>query len=89
MLTMFTAMEARATAYLITPEDYSIYQHIEARIIDTVQYGGTSILYGGAVNMHVIDALRTLGYTVTQLQYEGKDQMIRIEWGGNIHAQDT
>lgn len=36
MLTMFTALEARATAYLETPEDYSLYQHIEIRILDSV-----------------------------------------------------
>lgn len=81
MLTMFTAMEARATAYLLTAEDYSLYQHIEIRISDAVQHGGTSIIYGGKITMNVINALRALGYTVTILQYEGKDQMLRIDWG--------
>jgi hypothetical protein len=33
---MFTAIEALATAYLVSPEDYSKYQHIEIRIIDAV-----------------------------------------------------
>lgn len=80
MLTMFSALEARATALLITPEDYSIYQHIEVRITDSVQHGGMSIIYGGPINNHVIDALRALGYEVTILQYDGKDQMIRISW---------
>ena len=80
MLTMFTALEARATAYLVSPEDYSIYQHIEVRIIDSVQHGGTSVLYGGKITYPVIDALRALGYEVTRLQYEGKDEMIRIDW---------
>lgn len=80
MLTMFTALEARATAYLITPEDYSIYQHIEIRIEDTVRHGGTHMLYGGQFNSHIIDALRALGYEVTILQYEGKQRMIRIDW---------
>ena len=80
MLTMFTALEARATAYLVSPEDYSIYQHIEVRIIDSVQHGGTSVLYGGKITHPVIDALRALGYEVTHLQYEGKDEMIRIDW---------
>ena len=39
-----------------------------------------SIIYGGPINNHVIDALRALGYEVTILQYDGKDQMIRISW---------
>ena len=77
---MFTALEARATAYLISPEDYSLYQHIEVRIIDSVQHGGTHILYGGKITHPVIDALRALGYEITRLQYEGKDEMIRIDW---------
>ena len=80
MLTMFSALEARATAYLLTPEDYSLYQHIEIRITDSVQHGGTSILYGGSFNSHVIDALRALGYQVTILQYDNKDKMLRISW---------
>lgn len=80
MLTMFTALEARATAYLISPEDYSLYQHIEIRILDSVQHGGTHILYGGKITHNVVDALRALGYEVTYLQYEGKDHMIRIDW---------
>ena len=80
MLTMFTALEARATAYLISPQDYSTYQHIEIRIIDAVQHGGTHILYAEPVSTSVIDALRALGYKVTILQYEGKPRMIRIDW---------
>jgi len=80
MLTMFTALEARATAYLISPEDFSLYQHIEIRILDSVQHGGTSLLYGGKITHGVVDALRALGYEVTHLQYEGKDAMIRIDW---------
>lgn len=104
MLTMFTALEARATAYLISPEDYSLYQHIEVRIIDSVQHGGTHILYAGKITHPVIDALRALGYEVTRLQYEGKEAMIRIDWthimcpdslicpkeiGGNRNAKNT
>lgn len=77
---MFTALEARASSYLVTPEDYSIYLHIEQRILDSVQYGGTSILYGGKITHNVIDALRALGYEVTHLLYEGKNKMIRIDW---------
>ena len=80
MLTMFTALEARATAYLISPEDYSLYQHIEIRIEDSVQHGGTHILYAGKINDHVINALRALGYEVTRLQYDGKEVMMRIDW---------
>lgn len=80
MLTMFTALEARATAYLADTENYSIYLHIEQRILDSVQHGGTSVLYGGKITHNVIDALRALGYEVTRLQYEGKDAMIRISW---------
>ena len=80
MLTMFTALEARATAFLVTPEDYSLYQHIEIRILDSVQHGGTHILYGGKITHNVIDALRALGYEITHLQYEGKEKMVRIEW---------
>ena len=80
MLSMFSALEARATAYLLTPEDYSLYQHIEIRITDSVQHGGTSILYGGKFNNRVIDALRALGYQVTILLHENKEQMLRISW---------
>lgn len=88
MLTMFTALEARATAYLVSPEDYSIYQHIEIRIADSVQHGGTTVLYGGKITHGVIDALRALGYEVTRLQYEGKQEMIRIDWS-NIMCPDS
>lgn len=80
MLSCLTALEARAIAYLLTPEDWSLFTHIEVRIIDSVQHGGTSILYGGKYNSSVINALRSLGYEVTRLQYEGKDEMIRIDW---------
>ena len=80
MLSMFSALEARAIAYLITPEDFSTYQHIEIRILDSVQHGGTHILYAGKINNHVVDALRALGYEVQHLQYEGKEAMIRIDW---------
>ena len=88
MLTMFTALEARATAYLVSPEDYSIYQHIEVRIIDSVQHGGTHIIYAGKITAPVIDALRALGYEVTILQYEGKEEMVRIDWT-NIMCPDS
>ena len=80
MLTMFTALEARATSYLLTAEDYSIYQHIEIRILDSVQHGSTHLLYAGKITHGVVDALRVLGYKVTHLQSEGKEAMIRIDW---------
>ena len=80
MLSCLTALEARAIAYLITPEDWSLLTHIEVRILDSIQHGGTSILYGGKFNNHVIDALRALGFIVTVLQYENKDKMLRISW---------
>lgn len=80
MLSCLTALEARAIAYLTTPDDWSLFTHIEVRIIDSIQHGGTSILYGGEYNSKIIDALRALGYEVTILQYEGKNKMIRIDW---------
>ena len=87
MLTLFTALEARAISYLINPEDFSLYTHIEVRILDSVQHGGTHILYAGEINTHVVDALRALGYDVTFLEYEGK-KMIRIDWT-NIRCPDS
>ena len=80
MLSCLTALEARAISFLITPEDWSLYTHIEVRIIDCMQHGGTSIIYGGEFNNHVIDALRALGYEVIRLQYENKNTMLRIDW---------
>ena len=80
MLSCLTALEARAISYLETPNDWSLFTHIEVRIIDSIQHGGTSILYGGEFNSKIIDALRALGYAVTILQYEGKNKMIRIDW---------
>ena len=88
MLTLFTALEARAISYLTSPEDFSIYTHIEVRILDSVQHGGTHIIYAGQFNAHVIDALRALGYDVTVLQYEDKQQMLRIDWT-NIRCPDS
>lgn len=88
MLTLFTALEARAISYLTSPEDFSIYTHIEVRILDSVQHGGTHIIYAGQYNAHVIDALRALGYDITVLQYEDKQQMLRIDWT-NIRCPDS
>ena len=80
MLSCLTALEARAISYLVTPEDWSRFTHIEIRIKDSMQHGGTSIIYGGEYNINVINALRALGYEVTILQYEKKEEMIRIDW---------
>ena len=88
MLTLFTALEAREISYLKEPIDFSLYTHIEVRILDSVQHGGTHILYAGEINNHVIDALRALGYDVTILQYEGKEKMVRIDWT-NIRCPDS
>ena len=88
MLTLFTALEARAISYLTEPDDYSLYTHIEVRILDSVQNGGTHLIYAGDINSHVIAALRALGYDVTILQYENKPRMIRIDWT-NIKCPDS
>ena len=87
MLTLFTALEARAISYLVNSEDFSLYTHIEIRILDSVQHGGTHILYAGEINTHVVNALRALGYDITFLEYEGK-KMIRIDWT-NIRCPDS
>ena len=88
MLTMFTALEARATAYLKTPEDFSFYEHIEVRILDSVQHGATHLLYSGKIPDMVIEALRALGYEVTRLAYENTTIMYRIDWT-NIMCPDS
>ena len=88
MLTCLTALEARAISYLETPEDWSLYSHIEVRIFDTIQHGKTTVLYAGKFNINVINALRALGYAVTILQYEGKEKMLRIDWT-NIMCPDS
>lgn len=87
MLTMFTALEARATAYLVSPKDYSLYQHIEIRILDSVQHGGTHIIYAGEITPGVTEALRALGYEITHLRYDDKE-MLRIDWT-NIMCPDS
>lgn len=88
MMTLFTALEARAISYLEDPVDWSLYTHIEVRILDSVQHGGTHLLYAGEINNHVVDALRALGYDVTYLEYEGKQRMVRIDWT-NIKCPDS
>lgn len=88
MLTLFTALEARAIAYLVSPEDYSIYTHIEVRILDSVQHGATHLLYAGSLTPGVEQALRALGYEITHLSYDDKEAMIRIDWT-NIMCPDS
>lgn len=77
---MLTANEAAAISHLITHDDFAIHKRVEVRIWDCIQNGGKSIIYAGEVTSNVIDALRHLGYTVTILQYENKNQMLRISW---------
>ena len=84
MLSCLTALEARAIAYLVSPEDWSIYSHIEVRIFDSIQHGGVNIIYAGEFTSNVIKALRALGYQVTILQYEGKSRMVRIDWSNIV-----
>ena len=88
MLTLFTALEARAISYLIDPIDWSLYTHIEVRILDSVQHGSTHLVYAGKMTDHVIEALRALGYDITILQYENEEQMYRIDWT-NIRCPDS
>lgn len=87
MMTLFTALEARAIAYLKDPVDWSLYTHIEVRILDSVQHGATHLLYAGEITNNVIDGLRALGYDVVHLEYEGKEKMVRIDWT-NIRCPD-
>lgn len=79
MLTMFTAMEAKATALLLTPQDYSLYQHIEIRINDAVQNGGMFIIYAGEMTDSVLAAYRALGYRIAIGEVDGKN-FYRISW---------
>lgn len=80
MLSMLTALEARAIAYLITPEDYSLFKHLEVRIADSVQYGGTSIMYAGEISQAVMNAFKVLGYNVTIMRLKDTNVMVRISW---------
>ena len=77
---MLTAREAAAIAFLLTPKDFSIHKHIEVRIWDSIQHGGKYIIYAGEITQNVIDALLALGYTITVLQHENEEAMIRISW---------
>ncbi len=79
MLNMFSASEARATAFLLSAEDYSFYQHLEIRILDSVQHGGTYIIYTGEIPLNVLDALDALGYIYVRLEYDD-EIAYRITW---------
>ena len=79
MLNMFSASEARATAYLLSAEDYSFYQHLEIRILDSVQHGGTYIIYTGEIPLNVLDALDALGYIYVRLEHDD-EVAYRITW---------
>ena len=76
---MLTAAEARAYAYLKTPKEFSIHKHIEIRIWDAIQNGGTYILYANDFSSGVINALRAIGYTVTIIEHEDT-KFLRISW---------
>lgn len=79
-INLLTAAEARAIANLITPQDYSIHKHIEIRIWDSIQNGGTNIIYAGDMTDNVIKAFKALGYEVTAMQYEDEVKMYKISW---------
>ena len=76
---MLTAFEARAVAHLQTPKDFSLHKRIEIRIWDSIQNGGTNIIYAGEMTDNVIEAFRNLGYEVTPMAYEDK-YMYKISW---------
>lgn len=76
---MLTAAEARAYACLKTPKEFSLHKHIEIRIWDAIQNGGTYILYANEFSSGVIEALRSLGYTVQIIEHEGTT-FLRISW---------
>jgi len=78
---MLTAAEARAISQLLTPKDFSLHKHIEVRIWDAIQNGGTSILYAGEMTKNVLKALASLGYNCTQLICKEKNKTLyRITW---------
>lgn len=79
-MSLLTAAEARAIADLITPQDYSIHKHIEIRIWDSIQNGGTHIIYAGEMTDNVIKAFKALGYRVTPMKYEEEVKMYKISW---------
>ena len=89
---MLTAREATAIACLITHDDYAIHKRIEVRIWDSIQNGGTNIIYAGEITDNVVKALRALGYVVVPMSYQDKVKMYKISWGdfeNERYATDT
>lgn len=85
---MLIAREAAAMALLHTPKDFSLHKRLEIRIWDSIQNGGTNIIYAGEITEDVIRSLRALGYTVTPMQYENQTRMYKISWEDIINASD-
>lgn len=83
---MLIAREAAAIAQLRTPKDFSLHKRLEIRIWDSIQNGGTNIIYAGEITDNVIGALRALGYTVTPMQYKDKTRMYKISWEDIVNA---
>lgn len=77
---MLTAHEAAAIAHLLTPKDLSLEKRIEIRIWDSIQNGGTSIIYAGEMTDNVLAALRALGYTVIPMVFEDEIKSYKIKW---------
>lgn len=76
---MLTGCEAAAISYLLTPKDFSLHKHIEVRIWDSIQHGGTHIIYAGELTDNVVKALEALGYTVIKMVSKEKT-MVKICW---------
>ena len=76
---MLVAREAAAMAHLLSAKDFSLHKRIEIRIWDSIQNGGTNIIYAGEITENVINALRDLGYTVTPMTFEDK-VMYKVSW---------
>lgn len=77
---MLTAREACALATLLTPEDFSAQKHLEVRIWEQIQYGGTYIIHAGELSNNVIAAMRALGYTVAEMSTDQGVMLYRISW---------
>ena len=77
---MLTAHEAAALAHLLTPKDFSLEKRIEIRIWDSIQNGGTQIIYAGEMTDNVQAALRALGYTVIPMMFDGEIKSYKIKW---------
>ena len=64
---MLSAREASAYTSLRTPDEFSMYKHLEIRIMDTVRNCGTYIMHAGELSEGVIKCFVILGYTITGL----------------------